>query len=201
MWEVYRNVELDLTGRFWDLADGGEGQIMEAWHQGTQATLTSWDAESIRAAAVLTATMTALSSTSSEAHVDMSDFAVAESPTAAEIAQRVEGDAAAAGKEALAQWRKYQKSNADLVREVFGNPFRPVAVDPAWLTPTVTALAGAAYEQRQLPSGTLDYARLAVLADALEEAGCTDAGLLHHLRERTPHVRGCWAVDLLLARK
>ncbi len=98
-------------------------------------------------------------------------------------------------------WKAARREQADLVREVFGNPFRPVAVDPGWLTPTVTVLAEAAYEQRQLPGGTLDYARLAVLADALEEAGCPDAGRLHRLRDRRPHVRGCWAVDLLLARK
>jgi hypothetical protein len=98
-------------------------------------------------------------------------------------------------------WKAARREQADLVREVFGNPFRPVAVDPVWLTPIVTALAEAAYQQQQLPQGTLDVLRLAVLADALEEAGCTDAGLLNHLRDWRPHVRGCWAVDLVLARK
>jgi hypothetical protein len=39
-----------------------------------------------------------------------------------------------------------------------------------------------------------------VLADALEEAGCTDADILGHLRAAAPHARGCWAVDLLLGR-
>ena len=53
---------------------------------------------------------------------------------------------------------------------------------------------------RSLPAGTLDPARLAVLADALEDAGCTDAGLLGHLRGPGPHVRGCWAVDLLIGK-
>jgi hypothetical protein len=98
-------------------------------------------------------------------------------------------------------WKAGRREQAELVREVFGNPFRPVAVGPTWLTPTVTALAEATYEQRQLPQGTLDLVRLAVLADALEEAGCTDADLLHHLRDRRPHVRGCWAVDRLLVKK
>jgi hypothetical protein len=64
----------------------------------------------------------------------------------------------------------------------------------------VVALAQAAYEQRELPAGTLDMARLAVLADALEDAGCTDADLLSHLRGPGPHVRGCWAVDLILGK-
>jgi hypothetical protein len=87
-----------------------------------------------------------------------------------------------------------------LLREVFGNPFRPVAVDPAWLAwrgGTVGRLAQAAYEERQLPSGHLDAARLAVLADALEDAGCQDDELLGHLRGAGPHVRGCWALDLV----
>ena len=64
----------------------------------------------------------------------------------------------------------------------------------------MVALARVAYDQRELPSGTLDVARLAVLADALEEAGCTDADLLGHLRGPGPHARGCWAVDLLLGK-
>jgi hypothetical protein len=64
----------------------------------------------------------------------------------------------------------------------------------------VVALAQAAYDQRELPSGQLDIARLAVLADAQEEAGCTDADLLNHCRQPGVHVRGCWAVDLLLGK-
>ena len=80
-----------------------------------------------------------------------------------------------------------------LLRDIIGNPFRPVTLDAAWRTPQVAALAQAAYDQRELPAGTLDGARLAVLADALEEAGCDQADLLGHLRGPGPHVRGCWA--------
>jgi hypothetical protein len=88
-----------------------------------------------------------------------------------------------------------------LLRDLFGPlPFRPVTVSPAWRTPEVVGLAQAAYEERKLPSGTLDLARLAVLADALEEAGCTDQAILDHLRGPGPHVRGCWVVDLLLGK-
>jgi hypothetical protein len=88
-----------------------------------------------------------------------------------------------------------------LLREVFGNPFRAVGLRPAWLTwsrGTVRRLAEAAYEERSLPECTLDPTRLGVLTDALEEAGCADADLLGHLRGPGPHVRGCWALDLLL---
>jgi hypothetical protein len=64
----------------------------------------------------------------------------------------------------------------------------------------VVAVARAAYDERELPSGTLDGARLAVLTDALEESGCDQADLLAHLRGPGPHVRGCWAVDLILGK-
>jgi hypothetical protein len=87
-----------------------------------------------------------------------------------------------------------------LLRCVVGNPFRPVTISPTCLTPQVLALAKVAYDEREMPAGTLDASRLAVLADALEEAGCTDADLLGHLRGPGPHVRGCWAVDLLLGK-
>jgi hypothetical protein len=90
----------------------------------------------------------------------------------------------------------------DLLRCIFGNPFGLLPPVPsAWLSwnnGTIPRLAEAAYNERQLPAGTLDVARLAVLADALEEAGCHDAGLLGHLWSEGPHVRGCWALDLLL---
>jgi hypothetical protein len=87
-----------------------------------------------------------------------------------------------------------------LLRDILGNPFRPVTVTPAWRTPQVVALAQAAYDQRELPAGTLDVARLAILADALEDAGCDQPDLLGHLHGPGPHVRGCWAVDLLLGK-
>jgi hypothetical protein len=65
----------------------------------------------------------------------------------------------------------------------------------------VSGLALAAYEDRSLPAGTLDPARLAILTDALEEAGCTNADILDHCRAPGPHVRGCWVVDLILGKE
>jgi hypothetical protein len=90
---------------------------------------------------------------------------------------------------------------AGVIQDVFGNPFRPVAVDVGWQTPTIIALAQAAYDDRTLPAGTLDNARLSLLADALEEAGCDNADILSHLRSPGPHVRGCWVLDLLLGKE
>jgi hypothetical protein len=74
-------------------------------------------------------------------------------------------------------------------------------VEPAWLaweSDLVCRLARAAHEERCLPEGRLENERLAVLADALEDAGCTNADLLEYLRGPGVHIRGCWAVDLLM---
>jgi hypothetical protein len=80
-----------------------------------------------------------------------------------------------------------------LLRDIFGNPFRPVAIDPAWLTSTVLALARQMYDSR-------DFSAMPILADALQDAGCDSADLLDHCRSDGPHVRGCWVVDLVLGR-
>jgi hypothetical protein len=80
-------------------------------------------------------------------------------------------------------------------------PFRPVTLHPSWLTTTVTSLAQAVYDDRQMPSGLFDNQRMGVLADALEEAGCHNADILGHLRGGGEHVRGCWAVDLVLGKE
>jgi hypothetical protein len=92
------------------------------------------------------------------------------------------------------------KAQAELLRCIIGNPFHPVTINPTWRTSTVLALAQATYDNRDLPTGTLEPARLAILADALEDIGCSDAAFLQHLREAGLHVRGCFAVDLLLVK-
>ncbi len=92
------------------------------------------------------------------------------------------------------------KAQAGILRDLLGNPFRSLFGNPAWRTPNVVALAQAAYDERSLPAGTLGPDRLAILADALEDAGCTDAAILTHLRGPGQHVRGCWPVDLLLGK-
>jgi hypothetical protein len=86
---------------------------------------------------------------------------------------------------------------ADLLREIVGNPFGPLSISLSFRTPDVVALARTAYDERHLPRGELDLHRLAVLADDLEEAGAT-GNLVEHLRSPGPHVRGCWALDLVL---
>jgi hypothetical protein len=97
-----------------------------------------------------------------------------------------------------------QAVQGDLLRDVWGNPFGSVhSLSHAlfgWNDATIPRLAQAAHEHLRLPSGHLDPARLAILADALEEAGCTNPDILAHLRGPGPHVLGCWVVDALLGK-
>ena len=84
----------------------------------------------------------------------------------------------------------------DLLREVFGNPFRWITIDaawPAWNDGAIPKMAQGIYDGRA-------FGRLQLLADALEEAGCDNADILSHCRSGGEHVRGCWVVDLLLGK-
>src|SRR5260370_35699951 len=107
------------------------------------------------------------------------------------LAARIASGAAAesSGNDACRQ--KEQEAQAALLRGVFGNPFRPVTLDPAGLTPKAKTLAQAIYDDRA-------FDRMPELAAALAEAGCTIPDILSHCRGPRPHVRGCWVVDLVL---
>jgi hypothetical protein len=118
-----------------------------------------------------------------------------------------------------------KRRQARLLRDIIGTPHRPVTfrMPPdcdyrSDLWGLASGLAQAAYEERDAATGRLDPVRLAVLADALEEAGCDSEPLLRHLRgwewvrgkfsdswfwhrADAPHVRGCWAVDAVLGRE
>ena len=82
---------------------------------------------------------------------------------------------------------------AAIVRDLFGNPFSQVPIDRSWPNPTAVNQAKSIYDDRA-------FDRLPILADALEDAGCTDAAILAHCRGGGVHVRGCWVVDLLLGK-
>jgi hypothetical protein len=88
---------------------------------------------------------------------------------------------------------------ANLAREIFRGPGPEVVIDPRWLTSAVVDLARAAYEGNPRLAG--GYLELPILADALMDAGCDDEPLLLHLRQQAPHVRGCWALDLVLGKE
>jgi hypothetical protein len=82
-----------------------------------------------------------------------------------------------------------------VLRDIFGNPFRPVSLDAEWLTSTVVALATGIYAERA-------FDRMPILADALQDAGCTNEDVLAHCRDTSlTHVRGCWVVDLVLGKE
>lgn len=91
-------------------------------------------------------------------------------------------------------WDAARRTESGLVREIFGNPFSPVAIDPSWLTATVLELARQMYE-----SG--DFSPMPMLANALQDAGCDNNDILNHCRSEAVHVRGCWVVDLLLGKE
>jgi hypothetical protein len=85
----------------------------------------------------------------------------------------------------------------ELVREVMGNPFEPVPLNPRWLhweDDTVLRVARTLYDTRQ-------FEGLSVLGDALLEAGCGHRDILMHCRQPGPHVRGCWLLDRLLGKQ
>jgi hypothetical protein len=108
-------------------------------------------------------------------------------------AERQAGDEAAYALGAAAE----EAAQADLLRELIGNPFRPVVVAPEWLAwsdGAVRKLAAGLYEERA-------FERMGILGDALEEAGCGDDAILAHCRGEANHVRGCWLVDLLMCRE
>ena len=81
-----------------------------------------------------------------------------------------------------------------LLREMFGNPFRPAAFSSEWRTDTAVPGDGQMYESRE-------FSAMPILADALQDAGCDNDDVLNHCRDATQvHVRGCWVVDLVLGK-
>jgi len=101
-------------------------------------------------------------------------------------------EAVALGMEAAGRGGEWENQSA-LLRDLFVNPFHPASIDPAWQTSAVVSLARTMYEERE-------FAPMPVLADALEEAGCDDVGILAHCRSHATHVRGCWVVDGVLGK-
>jgi hypothetical protein len=121
----------------------------------------------------------------------------------------------------------------DRLRDIFGNPFRPITLDPAWLTwhdGQLVSMARQMYYdfaaevpkiarwrrwvesllRRITPWSSIatksmydirDFSDMPILADALEEAGCTNQDILGHCRSGGEHVLGCWVVDLILGKE
>jgi hypothetical protein len=84
---------------------------------------------------------------------------------------------------------------ADFIRDIFGNPFRPATFSAEWRTDTAIALARQMYEARE-------FSAMPILADALQDARCDHTDILSHCRNTAQvHVRGCWVVDLVLGKQ
>jgi hypothetical protein len=84
------------------------------------------------------------------------------------------------------------RSQSFLLRDIYREGALTSPPHASWLyAPASVKLAEAIYQDRA-------FDRLPILADSLEEAGCTDADVLSHCRGDGPHVRGCWVVDLIL---
>jgi hypothetical protein len=97
----------------------------------------------------------------------------------------------------FASQKAEERCQADVLRCIFGHLFHSATIDPAplaWNNSIVPELAWGIYEDQA-------FDRLPILADALEEPGCTDAEILGHLRSPGPHARGCWVVDLLTGKR
>jgi hypothetical protein len=93
--------------------------------------------------------------------------------------------------------RQERAAHVELIREVVGNPFRPVVVDASWLRwndGTVVKVTRGIYEERA-------FGRMPILHDALLDAGCADEALLSHCRNPEGHVHGCWALDQILGKE
>jgi hypothetical protein len=95
------------------------------------------------------------------------------------------------------KWAAEMQAQASLIRDLLGPlPFRPITINPAWLTchgGLLVSMAQRMYDSR-------DFSDMPVLADALEEAGCTNPDILGHCRSGGEHVRGCWVIDSLLGK-
>src|SRR5262249_51887056 len=95
----------------------------------------------------------------------------------------------------LAAWDSISpRRQVQILRDLFGNPFRPASIAPSCRTPKVVVLAQETYDNYA-------FDRLPVLAGALEEAGCDNEEILGHCRGPGSHVRGCWAVDAVLGKE
>jgi hypothetical protein len=89
-----------------------------------------------------------------------------------------------------------RNSQATLLRDIIGNPYRALSLFPTvltWNDRTIPKIAAGIYEERA-------FGRMPILHDALLDAGCDDEDILAHCRAEGPHVRGCWVIDLILGK-
>jgi len=71
----------------------------------------------------------------------------------------------------------------EILYDIVGNPFNKDDFKPMTVSPFIRDMAKEIYDNRA-NNHRMDKDRMAVMADALEEEGCTNANLLAHLRSR-----------------
>jgi hypothetical protein len=124
---------------------------------------------------------------------DAAFYATYEGADAVELVRRKNVEGVSTPADSI--WATEEEAQSVLLRCVFGPlPFRSVPFDSSllvWNDGTVPKMARSIYDERA-------FDRLPILADALEDAGCTDRDILGHCRQPGEHVRGCWVVDLIL---
>jgi len=94
-------------------------------------------------------------------------------------------------------WKDERVIHSQLLHCIVANSFRPVTINAAWLSwndSTVRRIAQAIYDERA-------FDRMPIMADALEDSGCSNADILNHCRQPGEHVRGCHVLDLLLGKQ
>jgi hypothetical protein len=170
---------------------------------GEDVRLAAIGAETVADAAAASSTTAAQEAAASAAFAALNATAL-RAETAADYAAANAGSAAyhaatAANAPSAARARAAERAGQSrLLRDLFGPlAFRPVVIAPAllaWNDGAVRNMAQAIYDERA-------FDRLPILADALEDSGCTSEELLSHCRAAGGHVRGCWAVDLLLGQE
>jgi hypothetical protein len=90
-----------------------------------------------------------------------------------------------------AAWTAERSAQCDLLRELFGNPFRAPAPRLANATAHIRELAETVYQKR-------NFAKMPELAATLETEGFSNQFVLEHFRSACDHVIGCWGLDLIL---
>jgi hypothetical protein len=186
VWELLRDEESQgrtavLTGE--RHADGlvEEGDLLAARRRAEEAAVRAW-------ALWDDGSPQAQEAAAAAAGVDPDEAATRASEYAAAALMAAAGDDTRA-------WKEAKRRQSDLLRDLFGNPLLPPLVPVQtwldWGSSTVVKMAQSFYDDHR-------FEGLPVLADALEDAGCTNADVLSHLRGPGPHARGCWVLDALL---
>lgn len=121
------------------------------------------------------------------------EFTLEFSVKAVQAARRKVAGKGQKGKEADAAAAEQRRRHCDLLRDLFGNPFKPVKFAPGWRVASAVAVGKSIYEDHA-------FERMPILADALEDAGCNDAAVLEHCRGPGPHFLGCWVIDGVLGK-